>query len=177
MQNKIFNTSAVPHFGVSISRVYYNLSFYAEQVTFYARTAMVELKCCTQQFALSNFFLYRFEVLTLLFLSLLPLSTLCCRETTDSYTISMSPNFGFLSRSPSIIYSSYDSDFTKSNIDAGSRSPLLTEESKHPREEDVISRAQSSYSAKSSFHRQITGELPISHGCSFTQTVFNGPLH
>ncbi|XP_039155266.1 amino acid transporter AVT1A [Eucalyptus grandis] len=95
-------------------------------------------------------------------------------ETTDSYTISMSPNFGFLSRSPSIRYSSYDNDYCKSNIDAGSKSPLLTEESKHPREEDVVSRAQSSYSAKSSFHRQITGELPISHGCSFTQTVFNG---
>ena len=62
-------------------------------------------------------------------------------------------------------------------IDAGSRSPLLTEESKHPREEYVISRAQSSYSAKSSFHQQIMGELPISHGCSFTQTVFNGPLY
>lgn len=96
------------------------------------------------------------------------------RETTDSYTISMSPNFGFLSRSPSIRYSSYDNDYSKSNIDAGSKSPLLTEEYKHSREEDVVSRAQSSYSAKSSFRRQITGELPISHGCSFTQTVFNG---
>ncbi|KAK3446560.1 hypothetical protein EUGRSUZ_A02245 [Eucalyptus grandis] len=86
----------------------------------------------------------------------------------------MSPNFGFLSRSPSIRYSSYDNDYSKSNIDAGSKSPLLTEEYKHSREEDVVSRAQSSYSAKSSFRRQITGELPISHGCSFTQTVFNG---
>ncbi|KAF8043660.1 hypothetical protein BT93_A1851 [Corymbia citriodora subsp. variegata] len=96
------------------------------------------------------------------------------RETTDSYTISMSPNFGFLSRSPSIRYSSYENDYSKSNIDLDSRSPLLTQQSKHPKEEDVISRAQSSYSAKSSFHRQLTGELPISHGCSFTQTVFNG---
>ncbi|XP_030519983.1 amino acid transporter AVT1A [Rhodamnia argentea] len=96
------------------------------------------------------------------------------RETTDSYTISLSPNLGFLVRSPSIRYSSCDNGFPKSNVDAGSRSPLLTEESKHPKEEDVISRAQSSYSAKSSYHQQLTGELPISHGCSFTQTVFHG---
>lgn len=39
---------------------------------------------------------------------------------------------------------------------------------------DRISVTQSSWSGKASWQKQFTGELPISHGCSFAQTVFNG---
>ncbi|KAL6337035.1 hypothetical protein AAG906_036349 [Vitis piasezkii] len=75
------------------------------------------------------------------------------RETTDSYTIAASPNFGILGSSLGLRRSSLDI-FTKNT--------------------DRISRTQLSLSEKASFHEQLTGELPISHGCSFTQTVFNG---
>lgn len=40
---------------------------------------------------------------------------------------------------------------------------------------DGISVTKASLSEKaSSLHEQFTGELPISYGCSLTQTVFNG---
>ncbi|KAH9649225.1 Amino acid transporter AVT1A [Citrus sinensis] len=50
--------------------------------------------------------------------------------------------------------------------------PFLSEYEKE--ELDRISRTRSSLSEKISFHKQLTGELPIAHGCSFTQTIFNG---
>lgn len=52
--------------------------------------------------------------------------------------------------------------------------PFLSEYEKE--ELDRISRTGSSLSEKISFHKQLTGELPIAHGCSFTQTIFNGKL-
>uniref|UniRef100_A0A2P2M7D4 Vacuolar amino acid transporter 1 n=1 Tax=Rhizophora mucronata TaxID=61149 RepID=A0A2P2M7D4_RHIMU len=87
------------------------------------------------------------------------------RETTDSYTISASPYFGHLERMPSVAYSS------RENIDLDGNIPLLSDfESHHPKEDlDRITSALSS-SSKGSF---LTGELPIAHGCSLTQTVFN----
>lgn len=97
------------------------------------------------------------------------------RETTDSYTIAASPNFGILGSSLGLRRSSLDI-FTKSNLDLDGKTPLLTKQEKNYQKEDTdrISRTQLSLPEKASFHEQLTGELPISYGCSFTQTVFNG---
>lgn len=56
------------------------------------------------------------------------------------------------------------------------KAPLLTEDKKiHQTEEiDRIVRAHSSWSKMASFNEQQNGELPISHGCSLVQTIFNG---
>lgn len=82
----------------------------------------------------------------------------------------MSPGFGFLGRTPSIRYSSLE-NYT-SNLGLDAKSPLLSDFDKNFLKEDLdrISIARSSIS-KASFH---TGELPIAHGCSLTQTIFNG---
>ncbi|XP_057506030.1 amino acid transporter AVT1A [Actinidia eriantha] len=97
------------------------------------------------------------------------------RETTDSYTIAVSPIFGSLHRASSARYSVSDID-AKTNLDLGTKTPLLSEYEKFFQKEDLdrISIAESSWSEKASLHEQLTGELPTSHGCSFTQTVFNG---
>ncbi|XP_058207088.1 amino acid transporter AVT1A-like isoform X2 [Rhododendron vialii] len=94
------------------------------------------------------------------------------RETTDSFTITASPIFGTLRRLSSVRYSGCDSD-SKSSLDL---EPLLPEYEKSFRKEDSgrISRTQSSWSDKAPLHKQFTGEFPISNGCSFTQTIFNG---
>ncbi|CAK7340233.1 unnamed protein product [Dovyalis caffra] len=92
------------------------------------------------------------------------------RETVDPYTISVSPNFGFLRRG-SINRSSSLEHCTESNLEADVKTPFLSDVEKNYQkgELDRISIARSSFS-KASFH---TGELPLPHGCSFTQTVFN----
>ncbi|XP_057947830.1 amino acid transporter AVT1A isoform X2 [Malania oleifera] len=96
------------------------------------------------------------------------------RETTDSYSIAASPNFGILRGAPSNWFSSSDIH-SKSNLDLDGKSPLLPEYEKIHQGEalDRITGTRSSLSAKTSLHEQLTGELPIGHGCSFTQTVFN----
>jgi vesicular inhibitory amino acid transporter len=110
--------------------------------------------------------------------SLLGLFSFSGRETTDSYTISASPSIGLLGQGLRAIYSSFD-DRTKSNLDLDGKSPLLSDYEKNYQKEDLdsISRAQSSISERASLYKQqLTGELPIGHGCSLTQTVFNGNL-
>ncbi|GMN57774.1 hypothetical protein TIFTF001_026876 [Ficus carica] len=87
------------------------------------------------------------------------------KETTDSYTLAASPNFGnSIGHVRSIIYSSFGGH-SKDSLDLDAKSPFLVER---------ISRTQSSWSEKSHVSKQLTGELLIGHGCSFTQTVFNG---
>ncbi|KAA8517979.1 hypothetical protein F0562_015453 [Nyssa sinensis] len=97
------------------------------------------------------------------------------RETTDSYTITASPIFGALRRASGSVYSSSDINI-KSDLDQERKVPLLSEYAKICQNEDLdrISRAQSLWSEKASLHEKLGGELPIGHGCSFTQTVFNG---
>lgn len=97
------------------------------------------------------------------------------RETTDSYTIAASPSFGYLGHGPSVTSFGFD-NHSKSNLDLDGKSPLLSDYERSYQKQDLdrISRAQSSLSEKASFHMQATGELPIGHGCSLTQTVFNG---
>ncbi|XP_047307998.1 amino acid transporter AVT1A [Impatiens glandulifera] len=89
------------------------------------------------------------------------------RETTDSYTIAASPSFGMIRRLSSINrYSEHDLGI-KSSTDL--ENSLLSESDK------VIRKSSSAWLDKVSFHDQIsTGELPVGHGCSFTQTIFNG---
>ncbi|XWS65324.1 hypothetical protein CRYUN_Cryun05aG0083600 [Craigia yunnanensis] len=82
-------------------------------------------------------------------------------------------------RGPSAAFSSqqWPQSFnqSKSSLDLDGKLPLLPEHQKSYQKEflDSISRAQSSWSQKYSFHKQLTGELPIAYGCSVTQTVFN----
>ncbi|GFY96128.1 transmembrane amino acid transporter family protein [Actinidia rufa] len=97
------------------------------------------------------------------------------RETTDSYTITASPIFGSLQRTSNARYSVSDID-AKTSLDMGTKTPLLSGYEKTLQKEDLhrISITQSSWSEKASLPEQLTGEFPTSHGCSFTQTVFNG---
>ncbi|KAG7027711.1 Amino acid transporter AVT1A [Cucurbita argyrosperma subsp. argyrosperma] len=96
------------------------------------------------------------------------------RETTDSYTIMASPNFGMF-RVPSILQTSWQ-NLSKSSLDMDGKAPLLSDHGGSDQNEDMdkISRMPSLRSERASFPKQLTGELPIGHGCSFTQTIFNG---
>ncbi|XP_076923677.1 amino acid transporter AVT1A-like [Bidens hawaiensis] len=95
------------------------------------------------------------------------------KQTIDSYSITATPSFGLL-KDPSTIYSSLYDLGLESNFDADAKARLLSECEKLYSKEDVrrISRKISSWSGKGSLHEQL-GELPISYGCSVTQTVFN----
>ncbi|KAK4481758.1 hypothetical protein RD792_012669 [Penstemon davidsonii] len=87
------------------------------------------------------------------------------RESTNIFTIAASPNFGSFRRVSGAGGSVYDAN---SQLDLSGKTPLLTDYKTR------IFRKQSSLSDKSSLHKQLTGEFPLSHGCSLTQTVFNG---
>lgn len=96
------------------------------------------------------------------------------KQTIDSYSITATPNFGLLRDPSASIYSSLHDIGIESNFDADAKSRLLSECEKLYSKEDLqkISRKISTWSGKGSLHEQL-GELPISHGCSVTQTVFN----
>uniref|UniRef100_A0A803R9Y8 Amino acid transporter transmembrane domain-containing protein n=1 Tax=Cannabis sativa TaxID=3483 RepID=A0A803R9Y8_CANSA len=93
------------------------------------------------------------------------------KETIDSHIIS--PNFGNLEHVRSIIYSSFGGH-SKASLDSENRLPLLSDRISQKDESGRISRTPSSWSDKTQVNKQLTGELPIGQGCSFTQTVFNG---
>ncbi|XP_062111968.1 amino acid transporter AVT1A isoform X2 [Humulus lupulus] len=93
------------------------------------------------------------------------------KETIDSHIIS--PNFGSLGHVRSLIYSSFGGH-SKSSLDSETRLPLLSDRISQKGDSGRISRTQSSWSDKTQLNKQLTGELPIAQGCSFTQTVFNG---
>lgn len=97
------------------------------------------------------------------------------REATDSFTIAASPNFGIYRRASNTGYSHSDIG-NGSNIDIDVKAPLLSKSEKYHQKEGLerVSRTQSWWSQKTSLHEQLSGELPIGGGCSFTQTVFNG---
>ncbi|XP_070021468.1 amino acid transporter AVT1A isoform X3 [Nicotiana sylvestris] len=95
------------------------------------------------------------------------------RETIDSYTIAASPSFGLLRLGSSIISEVDSREFLGSDV----KTHLLAEKEKVQEQNvvDGISVAKASWSEKaSSLHEQLVGELPISYGCSLTQTIFNG---
>ncbi|KAL5699331.1 Amino acid transporter avt1a [Ranunculus cassubicifolius] len=94
------------------------------------------------------------------------------KETTDSYTITASPNIASLLHAPSFIYSSF-----RSSPDLDGTTPLLPAYGNLDQKQDLstgLERLPSLAEEKASFHRQIIGEEHIGYGCSFTQTVFNG---
>lgn len=121
--------------------------------------------------------IYRLNTFKYLTFFLLFLLSFSGRATTDSYTITASPSSGLLGLGSSAMYSCFD-DRTKSNSNLDGKSSLLSDYERIYQKEglDKISRAQSSLSEKASLNKQLTGELPIGHGCSLTQTVFNGKL-
>ncbi|XP_015579495.2 amino acid transporter AVT1A isoform X3 [Ricinus communis] len=93
------------------------------------------------------------------------------RETTESYSISMSRNHGFLGQGESSLNSCVG-NYSTSNLEKDIKSPLLPDnENKYQKEDSrmVSSAAQLSFS-KASF---ASDELSIPHGCSVMQTVFN----
>ena len=103
---------------------------------------------------------------------------LVIRETVDSYSITASPNFGSLGRTPSIKYSSLDVG-SQSEEDLGIQSPFLSgsvlakQESDKNLRRPVVSVKDEVISSGLEFSE----EGCIHHGCSFIQTVFNGKLH
>lgn len=98
---------------------------------------------------------------------------MCGRETTDSYTIAALPIFESLGRASSFRYLSFTG--SKTNLFSDSKTPLLPEyEETGHKVSDWASRTQSIWSEKVSVHEQLSGKLAIGHGCSFTQTIFNG---
>ncbi|KAD1189678.1 hypothetical protein E3N88_43177 [Mikania micrantha] len=96
------------------------------------------------------------------------------RHTLDSYSISATPSLGFLRRPSGSIYSMYEPAID-SNFGDNFKSKLLTECSKIYSKQDLdkISRMMSTWSGRGSLPEQLIGELPITFGCSVTQTVFN----
>ncbi|KAK1293460.1 hypothetical protein QJS10_CPB17g00100 [Acorus calamus] len=97
------------------------------------------------------------------------------REATDSYSITVSPIFGYLGREPSLRYSSFDVQ-TQSGQDLDMKSPLLCEGIRGRQESDKILRTSLTLQPSElvSLHAQHTGEVFMGQGCSLTQTVFNG---
>ncbi|KAM0939234.1 putative amino acid transporter, transmembrane domain-containing protein [Dioscorea sansibarensis] len=97
------------------------------------------------------------------------------RETVDSYSITASPNFGSLGRTPSIKYSSLYVG-SQSEEDLGIQSPFLSgsvlakQESDKNLRRPVVSVKDEVISSGLEFSE----EGYIHHGCSFIQTVFNG---
>ncbi|KAF6149084.1 hypothetical protein GIB67_018662 [Kingdonia uniflora] len=94
------------------------------------------------------------------------------RETTDSYTISASPSFGTVGPPTSFRYSSFDIH-TTSSLDLDGKSPLLSGHGSIYEKQDSeagFRNLSSQTGQKSSLHEHFAG----GHGCSFTQTVFNG---
>ncbi|CAA0829835.1 Transmembrane amino acid transporter family protein [Striga hermonthica] len=89
------------------------------------------------------------------------------RETTDFYSIAASPNFGTLFRSSAI-----GSSAMINQNDLNDRMPLIADYKRGYREEHFERLKTPSLLSVSS--SMPTGEFPLSHGCSFVQTIFNG---
>lgn len=99
------------------------------------------------------------------------------RETIDSYTIAASPKFGTLELGSSNRYSPFEvnnSSYSHSDVTKSLLPEKATGEEKD--NEGGISIAWLSSSEKAPLHEQLTGEFPVSHGCSLTQTIFNGEV-
>nr|ADB85259.1 putative amino acid permease [Phyllostachys edulis] len=92
------------------------------------------------------------------------------RETTDTYTIAASPSFRYLgpSRSKNSIF---DSDQC-SGLGSDLKLPLLSEKLEGRRES--VKNLQKPTSSATDEKPALHSEVPISQGCSVTQTVFNG---
>ncbi|CAJ1927939.1 unnamed protein product [Sphenostylis stenocarpa] len=85
------------------------------------------------------------------------------KETTDSYTLAATPNFDSILRVPSIILSSFENR-SKNNLQIDGKTPFLSSPEVSP---------QSTLLKEGSVEGHLEGELPIGHGCSLMQTIFN----
>ncbi|VFQ71698.1 unnamed protein product [Cuscuta campestris] len=97
------------------------------------------------------------------------------RETIDSYSIAASPNEGLLRGASSISFSTYDTT-NKRHVDSEEEGKLICDATKPNQNgfgDGLISSKHSSSFEKASLNTKGDG-LPIRHGCSMTQTVFNG---
>uniref|UniRef100_A0A1D1ZE53 Vacuolar amino acid transporter 1 n=1 Tax=Anthurium amnicola TaxID=1678845 RepID=A0A1D1ZE53_9ARAE len=96
------------------------------------------------------------------------------RETIDSYTISASPSFGFLGHTPSR-RSSFGLH-NQSAHDVDPKLPLLSDSicETQVSDKNLTKSFVSSADEAMSLRVQYTGEGYLCHGCSLTQTVFNG---
>ncbi|KAL0428467.1 UNVERIFIED_CONTAM: Amino acid transporter AVT1A [Sesamum latifolium] len=94
------------------------------------------------------------------------------RETTNIFSIAASPNIASVLRASGVGFSGITS---QNLLDLNMRMPLLSDHKKGPWQDNLDRwRTQSIMSDRSALHKQQTGELPLSHECSFTQTIFNG---
>ncbi|KAK4412860.1 Amino acid transporter AVT1A [Sesamum alatum] len=93
------------------------------------------------------------------------------KETADSYAISASPEFGILRRHSSARHSFYEAN-NDDYLHPDAKTSLLMKEEKD--DSDRISKVTLSWLGNASLHEQLAEELPVGHGCSFSQTVFNG---
>ncbi|KAL3623727.1 hypothetical protein CASFOL_032543 [Castilleja foliolosa] len=92
------------------------------------------------------------------------------RETTDIYSIAASPSFG------TFFGISGAGSSAISQNDLNDRMPFLSDYNKKGNYSEGFSRFRtpSVLSEKASLYKQQTGEFPVSYGCSFVQTIFNG---
>lgn len=97
------------------------------------------------------------------------------RDAIDPYTIAASPSFGAIRLPSNYKFSTCDLSAARISIPNESKTSLLSGYSNVFRRDDLFDGAsRSAWSQKTSLYDDFTGELPIAHGCSFTQTVFNG---
>ncbi|XP_010914086.1 amino acid transporter AVT1A isoform X1 [Elaeis guineensis] len=94
------------------------------------------------------------------------------KETTDSYTITATPNFGHLRPTSSPRYSSLDS-CAEGGPNSDMRLPFISDSILDKQGSDKSSRNTSAADERVFFHVH-TGEGYTEHCCSVTQTVFNG---
>lgn len=95
------------------------------------------------------------------------------KETTDSYTITASPSFGYLGRASDLRSSSFDLH-AQGGLNSDMKLPLISDSILEKQESDKNLRNTLAADEHVSFHLQYTGEGCIGHGCNVTQTVFNG---
>lgn len=95
------------------------------------------------------------------------------REATDSYTIAVSPNFGLIKRSSFFGQSTHNISATTS-FDNDFKTPLLGENEDTYKKEDSDRISRSPLLEKAPSREGFIEESPVSQGCSFTQTIFNG---
>lgn len=98
------------------------------------------------------------------------------RQSIDSYTITASPSFGFIKGASTVRYSSLDLG-TQSGYDLNLKSPLLSGSvlEKDDFDKDLKRHIDLIGDEVISSHLQFHGGLG-SHGCSVTQTIFNGKI-
>ncbi|GAA0163868.1 hypothetical protein Leryth_009128 [Lithospermum erythrorhizon] len=97
------------------------------------------------------------------------------KATTDILSISAAPYLGSYVQSSYIQRSSFHLR-SRNNSELSDTIPFLTDDEKRysNAEVDRLLKSQTSLSEKQKLRQSFEGELPLSFGCSFLQTVFNG---